>query len=375
MRSTLSLLIVVSAAVGAFAQAQNPASALKIVVIRGEDAVNIIQQKTAVAPVIEVRDRNNLPVPGVTVTFSVAHGATFGGAPTLTVVTNAAGQAAATGFTPTAAGAIQIQATAAFQGQTVAATITQSNVMTAAQAAAAGGGGGGMSGTLIGVIAAVGGGGAIAATQLGKKEATSTSSSSPTSTTSTTTTTSGPTPTAPPSTPTPTTPAPTPQPTSASYSGDLSGQSSGPNSLNVDGRGNVVNCTAMLSEGARVRLNVVTQSNGDVTGTISFEGTLRDAVEDCTTFHDQPWPFSISGAVTGTSSNLRFRADYHEGGPHPLLGSTTYSLSGSASFSGSVSGNTVTGVFVHVMVIDVRGPNYDTHTELSANIPVTLNKS
>jgi hypothetical protein len=38
--------------------------ALRIVVIEGEDAVNVIQQKTAVAPVIEVRDRNNLPVPG-----------------------------------------------------------------------------------------------------------------------------------------------------------------------------------------------------------------------------------------------------------------------------------------------------------------------
>ena len=36
---------------------------LKIVVISGEDAVNIIQQKTAVAPVVEVRDRNDLPVP------------------------------------------------------------------------------------------------------------------------------------------------------------------------------------------------------------------------------------------------------------------------------------------------------------------------
>ena len=29
---------------------------LKIVVIKGEDAVNVIQQRTAVAPVIEVRD-------------------------------------------------------------------------------------------------------------------------------------------------------------------------------------------------------------------------------------------------------------------------------------------------------------------------------
>jgi len=370
MRSALSLFIVVSAAVGVLAQAQNPAS-LKIVVIKGEDAVNIIQQKTAVAPVIEVRDRNNLPVPGATVTFSVAHGATFGGAPSLTVVTNGAGQAVATGFTPTAAGAIQINATAAFQGQTVAATITQSNVMTAAQAAAAGGGGG-ISGTVIGVVAAVAGGGAVAATQLRKKEATSTSSTSTTSSPTTSApTTSTPAPTA----PTPTTPTPAPQPISGSYSGDVSGQSSGPGSLSVDGRGNVVNCTSLLTETAHVRLNVVTQPSGDVTGTITFDGTLRDATEECTTFHNEPWPFSISGSVTGTSSNLRFTTDYREGGPHPLLGDSKYAMSGSVAFSGSVSGNEVNGTFVHVIVLDVRGPNYDFHTELSASIPVTLNKS
>jgi hypothetical protein len=40
------------------------AAALKIVVLEGEGAVNIIQQKTAVAPVIEVRDRNDQPVAG-----------------------------------------------------------------------------------------------------------------------------------------------------------------------------------------------------------------------------------------------------------------------------------------------------------------------
>ena len=39
-----------------------PASGLKIVVLAGEDAVNVIQKKTAVAPVVEVRDRNDLGV-------------------------------------------------------------------------------------------------------------------------------------------------------------------------------------------------------------------------------------------------------------------------------------------------------------------------
>jgi len=88
MRTTLALLFASAVAMNGVAFAQTPTNAaLKIVVISGEDAVNIIQQKTAVAPVIEVRDRNNLPVSGATVTFAVSgNGATFaGGAQTLTV--------------------------------------------------------------------------------------------------------------------------------------------------------------------------------------------------------------------------------------------------------------------------------------------------
>ena len=69
-----------------------PASGLKIVVVEGEDAVNIIQQRTAVAPVIEVRDRNNQPVAGAVVRFAIQGGrASFNGARTLSVTTNLAG--------------------------------------------------------------------------------------------------------------------------------------------------------------------------------------------------------------------------------------------------------------------------------------------
>ncbi len=115
-------------------------SGLKIIVIAGEDAVNIIQQKTAVAPIVEVRDRNDQPVAGAIVTFSIqgARNATFGGgANVLSLTTNAAGRAAAAGLTPTASGAVQIQVAAAIQGQTATATIVQTNVVTAAQAASA----------------------------------------------------------------------------------------------------------------------------------------------------------------------------------------------------------------------------------------------
>ena len=165
-----------------------PAAPFKIVVLAGEDSVNVIQQKTAVAPLVEVRDRNNNPVSGAVVTFAVQGGkaAAFqGGATTITVATNAAGQAAAAGFTPLTAGAVNISVEAAVQGQVVTAAITQVNVMTAAEAAAAAGGvsggagsgasgaagggtagGGGLSATTIAVVGGVAAAGAVAGTQV-----------------------------------------------------------------------------------------------------------------------------------------------------------------------------------------------------------------
>lgn len=136
------------------------ATALQIVVISGEDAVNIIQQKTAVAPIVEVRDRNNQPVAGAVVTFAIQGGrnATFAaGANTMTTTTNALGQAAVTGMTPTGAGAVQINVVAGFQGQTATAAITQTNFATAAQAASA------SSGSAAGTGTAGGGGGGLGA--------------------------------------------------------------------------------------------------------------------------------------------------------------------------------------------------------------------
>jgi len=133
-------------------------------VIEGEDAVNVIQTKTAVAPIVEVRDRNNLPVSGVTVTFAVnGNAASFGGGvKSITAVTNAAGQATAAGLTPVTAGPVQVTAAAIVQGQPVTVTIAQTNVATAAQAAggaaAAAGAAKGISATTIGII-----GGAVAA--------------------------------------------------------------------------------------------------------------------------------------------------------------------------------------------------------------------
>src|SRR5262245_51857407 len=142
--------LVALASGGLHVTAAAQAAALKIVVVEGEGAVNIIQQKTAVAPMVEVRDRNDQPVSGAVVRFAIHKGrAAFNGARTLSVTTDALGRATATGLTPLGNGPLQIGASAAFQGQTATIAIAQTNVLTAAQASAAGsgtaGGGGGLS--------------------------------------------------------------------------------------------------------------------------------------------------------------------------------------------------------------------------------------
>jgi hypothetical protein len=148
-------------------------SGLRIIVIEGEDGVNIIQQKTAVRPVVEVRDRNDLPVAGAVVVFSISGGgATFaGGATTTSVTTNAAGRAAVGGLNPVNSGSFQINVEASYQGQTATTTINQTNYATpaeAAQAAGAGqaatataaqGGAGAQAGAAAGGAGAAGGGG------------------------------------------------------------------------------------------------------------------------------------------------------------------------------------------------------------------------
>jgi hypothetical protein len=143
--------------------------ALKIIVIDGEDAVNIVKKKTAVQPIVEVRDQNNLPVAGAAVIFllpSSGPGGTFlNGSKSLNVTTNALGRASATNFSAVGAGAFTIVVSASFRGSEGRAKISQTNYLTAAAAAAtaagvgdavaAGGAGAGVAGLSTGALAAV----------------------------------------------------------------------------------------------------------------------------------------------------------------------------------------------------------------------------
>src|SRR5581483_6291185 len=109
---------------------------LRILVLRGEGFVNNAKKRVAREPIVEVRDRNNRPVAGATVSFllpTAGPGGSFSNGSTIfRIFTNAKGRAIASGFRPNSiGGAFKINITAAFQGQAGTAAITQTNVAAA----------------------------------------------------------------------------------------------------------------------------------------------------------------------------------------------------------------------------------------------------
>lgn len=337
------------------ARAQSPA--LRVVVLEGEDAVNIIQQKTAVRPLVEVRDRNDLPVAGAIVTFSIPGGAsTFGGASTLTLATNAAGQVAVTGLTPSVAGAFQIQVSAAFQGQIATATIAQTNVLTAAQAAAAGaasagggsagsaggsagggaggaGGAGGLSTTTLAVAGAAVAGGALAATQvLGKDEET----------------------------------------TGADvFTGSFSGTiTSVVVSRNQPGN----SCTITRAATGTIKLTLDTNTASTITGHIEVVGTDTVVANTCGGDVRTGGGFNQQATLTGSPSAIRAtqtRTDTQNMSGGEVITSTSTFL-----FEGSLSGNTISGTMKHDSKSTATGGGGGPVDEAAmGTFPVTLTKS
>jgi PEGA domain len=290
--------------------AQNPA--LKIVVLEGEGAVNIIQQKTAVAPVIEVRDRNDQPVSGAVVKFAIQKGkASFDGARTLTVTTNAAGRATATGLTATSKGAVQIAASAAFQGQTAAATIAQTSVMTAAEASSIATGtsaasGGGLSHTAIaGILGGAGAGltGAVLAAKSRAAHGTASLSDSGA--------------------------AP------VTYTGSFTAEE-----LLSSGTNGVASCAWRMSYTGTMKMSLTTRQDGTVSGTADVQTTqyavitqtLGPPPPDPRCFAYTPLVSTWSLPLTGTPTNLSFTGQ-------KVNGASTNTL----TFSGSLTTGVVTG--------------------------------
>jgi len=136
------LLASISPEPGTTIQDTNPVFKFHIDVVKGEDGVNIVKKKTAVQPVVEVRDKNNLPVSGAVVIFTApGNGASAvfsNGSRSLTMITDSAGRASVAGMKPVGTGAFKLGVSASFHGQIATATVAQTNFATAAAASAAG---------------------------------------------------------------------------------------------------------------------------------------------------------------------------------------------------------------------------------------------
>lgn len=116
---------------------------LKIVVLQGEGAKNNIRTKTAVAPVVEVRDEADKPVANAEVVFQLpstgASGSFNGWMRTQTVRTNAQGQATVNGYAPNdEEGRFNIKVTATSRTGAGNGIIAQANVRGAGASAAGG---------------------------------------------------------------------------------------------------------------------------------------------------------------------------------------------------------------------------------------------
>ncbi len=193
--SYLLVSVLLANLLGPPAIAQQPApTALQILIVEGDGAINNIKQRVNREPIVQVEDENHRPIAGAAVIFFLPNqgpGGTFSnGSSTLTTTTNAQGQATARGIRfNTQAGPMALRVTASFAGLSVSAVINQTNVVGAGAGGASSSAGGGMSAaTKWLIILAVAGGaaaaGGIAATHGG-------GGGGGTSTTTTTTITAG----------------------------------------------------------------------------------------------------------------------------------------------------------------------------------------
>jgi hypothetical protein len=104
---------------------------VSIRIVEGQGAINNVRSHTARAPVIEVRDQQNRPVPGASVTFQTPFtgpGAAFGSERVLVTQTDSEGRAIGRGLVPNSVpGPFEIHVTASFDSKVASSTIRQIN--------------------------------------------------------------------------------------------------------------------------------------------------------------------------------------------------------------------------------------------------------
>jgi hypothetical protein len=117
---------------------QPPSAELNIAVIAGSNTVNIVKESAAAQSIVEVRDGNNLLVPGALVNFTSPN---FGpsvlfpnGERTFSVVAETNGRASVHEIEPMGTGPFKLSVTAEHDGHFASAQIDQANYLTYADA-------------------------------------------------------------------------------------------------------------------------------------------------------------------------------------------------------------------------------------------------
>jgi hypothetical protein len=152
---------------GMLAQDSVTKERLHIEILKGDHGVNVLNTKTAVKPIVEVRDRNDLPVAGVAVTFTAPNDGPsvlfLNGSRSITLISDPTGQVVVEGMEPVNPGRFQIAVSASLQSETVVTAISLTNLLTEHATAT----GAKKSGLSKGVIFALVGAGAAAAIGIG----------------------------------------------------------------------------------------------------------------------------------------------------------------------------------------------------------------
>ena len=115
-----------------------------MIVVDGDEAANIVAERLAAEPVIEVRDKDDCRVPGAVVRFVIRKTrnrllASFGnGKAEVRTLTDYSGRASVNAVSPLEPGSFQIDVEVSYRGQTGKAVIRQTNFPTTADAKSAG---------------------------------------------------------------------------------------------------------------------------------------------------------------------------------------------------------------------------------------------
>jgi hypothetical protein len=135
----LGLVCLLSAGRALWAQenAGAPPESLSITIIDGDGAFNNVKQRVAREPIVEVDDENHKPVAGALVLFLLpgnGPGGSFAaGGQSLTVTTDQAGRAIASGFRPNhSVGQFKINVRVSYKGVKASTQIAQTNIAAAA---------------------------------------------------------------------------------------------------------------------------------------------------------------------------------------------------------------------------------------------------